>query len=210
MKQFVTLPLLFVVLTGFVLLSADGEVKSKLTDFNVYRIDDHVKITWLTKARKVIDHYMIERSRDAKKFDEYRRVPDEGEEPKDMEFFEIDSAPLPGWSYYRIREVMTNGDYAYSPIAPVFFGLDRLSKGSFIAAKSPNDPPEKLNLNQFKGNLALLVVRDQAGKEYYVNDVLDVVSGQLSVTAGKQVPAGTFIITASSIDELLGLELVAQ
>ena len=72
---------------------------------------------------------MIERSRDAKKFEAYRKVNDEGVDPKTMEFFEIDSQPLPGWSYYRIREVMSNGDSAYSNIAPVFFGpRERLSQ----------------------------------------------------------------------------------
>ena len=211
MRHLSTLLLLFISLSGFIIYSGDGGLtKSKLTDFNVYSQEDHVKITWSTKSRKDIDHFMIERSRDAKKFDAYRRVPDEGSDPKAMEFFEIDSQPLPGWSYYLIREVMVNGDSAYSQIAPVFYGMDRLTKGSYIAAKSPNDPPEKVNLNQFKGQQVLLVVRDQKGVEYYINDVLNVVSNKLIVPAGNQVPAGAYIVTASSQDELLGLQITAQ
>jgi hypothetical protein len=212
MKKLITLLLLFLVMSGFIIYSGDdgGIVKSKLTDFNVYSQDDHIKITWSTKSRKDIEYFMIERSRDAKKFEAYRKVNDEGVDPKTMEFFEIDSQPLPGWSYYRIREVMSNGDSAYSNIAPVFFGMDRLTKGTFIAAKSPNDPPEKLNLTQFKGKQVLMVVRDQSGAEYYINDVLNVISNRIVVPAGKQVPAGNFIVTASSLDELLGMQITAQ
>jgi hypothetical protein len=211
MNRLFTLVFLFVVLTGFVFYAANGGLtKSRLTDFNVYSQQDHVKITWATKSRKEIDHFWIERSRDAKTFTKYRRVPDEGDDPKAMEFFEIDSQPLPGWSYYRIREIMTNGDSAYSPIAPVFFGLDRISKGTYIAAKSPNDPPKQVSLAQFKGEQVLLVVRDVNGAEYYINDVVDVVSNKIVVPAGKQVPAGTYIVTASSMDELLGLQIVAR
>lgn len=211
MKKLLTLVSLYTVLTGFILYSGSGGlVKSKLTDYNVYSQEDHVKITWSTKSRKDIAHFMIERSRDAKTFEAYRRVPDDGDTPKQMEFFEIDSQPLPGWSYYRIKEVMTNGDHAYSAVAPVFFGLDRLSKGAYIAAKSPNDPTEKVNLSSFAGKQALLVLRDQSGKEYYLNDVIKISGGKLVVTASAQIPAGSYIITASSIDELLGLLITAQ
>lgn len=211
MNKVLTLTLFYFALTGFVLFSGDeGLTKSKLTDYNVYSEKSHVKITWSTKSRKDIDHFMIERSRDAKKFEDYRRVPDEGEDPKQMEYFEIDSQPLPGWSYYRIREILTNGDHAYSPIAPVFFGLDHLTKGSFIAAKNPNAAPEKLDLNSFAGKQALLVLRSQAGKEYYLNGSINVEAGKIIVPASAQLPADIYIITASSIDELLGLQATAK
>ena len=211
MKKLLTLLSIYIVLTGFMLYSGDGGLtKSKLTDYNVYSQEDHVKLTWSTKSRKDIAHFFIERSRDKKTFESYRKVPDDGDSPKQMEFFEIDSQPLPGWSYYRIKEVMTNGDYAYSAIAPVFFGLDRLSKGSFIAAKSPNDPPEKLSVTSFAGEPALLVLRGKTGKEFYLNDALQVSGGELVVTAGPQIPAGVYIITASSIDDLLGLKITAK
>ena len=209
MKNFSTLIIVFVLLCGFSLYP-ESLVKSFLTEFNVYSNVDHVKVTWTTKSRKEIDYFIIERSRDAKKFTPFRRVPDEGEDPKTVEFFEIDNTPLPGWSYYRIRQVLVNGDSAFSQVAPVFFGIDRISKGSFIAAKSPNDPPKKINLSQFKGQQVLLVVRDTRGAEYYVNEMLDVQANVLRVPASKQLPVGTYSITASSKDELLGLEISAQ
>ena len=55
-----------------------------------------------------------------------------------------------------------------------------------------------------------MVVRDQSGAEYYINDVLNVISNRIVVPAGKQVPAGNFIVTASSLDELLGMQITAQ
>lgn len=185
-------------------------VPSNLADFTVYSNKDHVKVTWTTHSRHKALSFVIQRSRDGKKFAKLKVISDEGNDPKTMEFFEVDNTPLPGWSYYRVAEVLASGDSAYSGVAPVFFGIDRIKRGEFIAAANPLDMVNRGNLEDFHGEQVLMVVRDAKGTEYYINQTLKVKGGRLSIQAGKEVPQGIYVITASSKDLLVGLEIFAD
>jgi len=207
--------LIFFCVLSFINLAAGvdymGLKPSKLSEFTVYSKGDHVKITWKTKSRKDIIDCTIERSRDGKNFEVLKKIGDDGVNPTSMEFFEVDNEPLPGWSYYRIGQGFSNGDYAFSEIAPIFYGMDRLRKGAVIVAKNPNDPgTTKVNLAKFNQEKVLMVARDTQGVEYYIHEMLFVKGNKLSVKATTTVPKGFYTITASSIDELLGLELIAE
>jgi hypothetical protein len=207
--------LIFFCILSFISLAAGAEYMglkpSKLSEFTVYSKGDHVKITWKTKSRKDIIDFAIERSRDGKNFEILKKIGDDGVNPTSMEFFEVDNDPMPGWSYYRIKQDFSNGDYAYSDIAPIFFGMDRLRKGEVIVAKNPNDPgTSKVNLSKFNQEKVLMVARDTQGVEYYIHEMLFVKGNKLSVKSTPLVPPGFYTITASSIDELLGLELIAE
>ncbi len=207
--------LIFFCVLSFISLAAGVDYRglkpSKLSEFTVYSKGDHVKITWKTKSRKDIIDFAIERSRDRRNFEILKKIGDEGVNPSAMEFFEVDNEPMPRWSYYRIKQEFSNGDYAYSEIAPIFFGMDRLRKGEVIVAKNPNDPgTSKVNLSKFNQEKVLMVARDTQGVEYYIHEMLFVKGNKLSVKATPLVPPGFYTITASSIDELLGLELIAE
>ncbi|MEX2597344.1 MAG: hypothetical protein WEC59_10490 [Salibacteraceae bacterium] len=208
-----------IVLLSLILLSiglsslgfkGDGGISTKISDFTVYGKKDHVKITWITTERKNVRAYNIERSRDGKKFTVLRTVESSGEKPSALEYFELDNEPLPGWSYYRLAIVDQREKHEYSGIAPVFFGLDRIKKGQYIAARNPTKDEIPVDLNRFHDEQVLLVLRDAGGMEYYVNQKLNVKGGRLNIMAGKEVPQGIYVITASSKDELIGLEIFSD
>ena len=207
--------LIFFCVLSFISLAAVieyiGLKPSKLSEFSVYSIGDHVKITWKTKSRKDIIDFTIKRSKDGKNFEVLKKIGDDGENPTSMEFFEVDNEPLPGWSYYKIKQGFSNGDYAFSEIAPIFSGMDRVRKGAVIVAKNPYDPGTiKVNLAKFDQEKVRMVARDTQGIEHYIHEMLLVKGNKLSVKATATVPKGFYAITASSIDELLGLELIAE
>lgn len=213
MKQSKVLLILFlsVALLAFSYDAGKGKVvPSKLSDFTVYGKEDHVKVTWVTHGRDEITAFEIQRSKDGRRFEALSALDDIGTAPSTMEFFEIDNTPLLGWSYYRIMQLLEKGDTAYSGIAPVFFGLDRIKKGKVIAAKNPLDEVVKVELSDFHDEQVLLVLRNADGTEYYINQKLRVKGGRLSIQAGTEVPQGIYVITASSKDELVGLEIFAD
>lgn len=185
--------------------------KSKLKDFTVYSKADHVKISWSTVNAKDIVKFIVERSHDAKKFEPLCKVEECIDQPSAMEYFEVDHSPLPGWSYYRVAQILSNGDTVYSHIAPVFFGIDRMKRGEIIVAKDPRDPGTRvIRLEEFQDERVLLVVRDSQGSEYYIHDRLQVKGSKLIIPSSHQVPQGLYTISASSRDELLGLDIIAE
>jgi len=95
-----SIALLFIIGLLFVQLAptAWNTENSKLTDFTVYGHDDHIKITWSTLSRNEIASYEIQRSRDSKRFETFKVIDGGVDEPKAMEYFEVDYEPYLGWS----------------------------------------------------------------------------------------------------------------
>ena len=164
-----SIALLFIIGLLFVQLAptALNTENSKLTDFTVYGHDDHIKITWFTLSRNEIASYEIQRSRDAKRFETFKVIDGGVDEPKAMEYFEVDYEPYLGWSYYRIKQMVANDDSAFSGVAPVFFGLDRMEKGTMIVPIDPNNPETRLvNLSDFHDQKVLLILRNYQGQAF--------------------------------------------
>ncbi len=184
---------------------------SKLTDFTVYSQEDHIKITWTTLSRHEIASYEIQRSRDAKKFETFKVLDGGVDEPKAMEYFEVDYEPYLGWSYYRIKQVVADHDSVFSGVAPVFYGLDRMEKGSMIVPIDPNNPETRLvNLSEFHDLKLLLVLRNYQGQEVYVSERLKLIDGKLVILADDKVPQGIYVVVASTRDELIGVNVIAE
>ncbi len=184
---------------------------SKLTDFTVYGQDDHIKITWTTLSRNEIASYEIQRSRDNKKFETFKVIDGGVDEPKAMEYFEVGYEPYLGWSYYRIKQIVANNDSVFSGIAPVFYGLDRMEKGTMIVPLDPNNPATRLvNLSEFHDQKVLLVLRNYQGQEVYVSERLKLIDGKLVILADDKVAQGIYVVVASTRDELIGVTIIAE
>ena len=188
----------------------EKQVPSQLEDFTVYGKLDHIKVTWLTHARDKIIGFELQKSKDGKNFKTFSKIEDVGADPNAIEYFEVDNNPFQGWSYYRILQLIEKGNTAFSGVAPVFFGLDRIKRGEYIAATKPLDQVNSVNLEDFHDEQVLLVLRDAEGTEYYVNQRIQIKGGRLSVMAGQEIPQGIYVVTAASVDKLVGLEVFAD
>ena len=208
-----SIALLFIIGLLFVQLAptALNTENSKLTDFTVYGHDDHIKITWSTLSRNEIASYEIQRSRDSKRFETFKVIDGGVDEPKAMEYFEVDYEPYLGWSYYRIKQMVANDDSAFSGVAPVFFGLDRMEKGTMIVPIDPNNPETRLvNLSDFHDQKVLLVLRNYQGQAFYISERLKQIDGKLVILADDQVAQGIYVVVASTRDELIGINIIAE
>lgn len=191
----------------FAFIPKDEPEKSSLK-FTAYVASEYVTVQWLANPRGEIKTYELERSRDGKTFEVFSTVNDKGSSPESLEFLEIDGAPYPGWSYYRIKITQDNGKEVVTHSVPLFYGMKRMIKGEPMPVGPSNGSPtvQKKYAN-IEGKEAILVLRNAEGKEYFFEAVVNLQENSLTSKSTEQVPPGNYFVTASNIDALVGLKL---
>jgi hypothetical protein len=85
-----------------------------LARFNGSLLDNAVSLSWTTAEEAGSSHFDIERSADAKEFIQLGRVQAKGNSATTQQYRFVDSKPLAGNNYYRLRMVDMNGKFEYS------------------------------------------------------------------------------------------------
>lgn len=78
-----------------------------------------VNLLWATATEQNNDYFSIERSRDGVKFDEILRTPGAGNSTERKDYSDVDTRPLSGLSYYRLRQTDFNGETTVSQVVAV-------------------------------------------------------------------------------------------
>lgn len=87
--------------------------KAELTNTNT------VKASWATASEINNEYYLVQRSSDASSWQTLFKVNAAGTSLVLNEYITIDTSPLSGLSYYRLKQVDFNGDYSFSNIESV-------------------------------------------------------------------------------------------
>lgn len=77
-------------------------------------LDNAVSLSWTTTEEAGSSHFDIERSADAREFNQLGRVQAKGESAATLQYRFVDTKPLAGNNYYRLRMVDTDGKFEYS------------------------------------------------------------------------------------------------
>ena len=93
----------------------------ELTEFKA-RYDQSVFLSWRTATETANDFFAVERSADSRTFTETGRVKGAGATAEPRNYTFTDESPLPGLSYYRLRQVDFDGQFAYSPVVAIQTG----------------------------------------------------------------------------------------
>lgn len=93
----------------------------ELIEFTAETKDDHVEIRWTTASELNNAEFIVERSADAVTFETLISVPGAGNSNVTRQYVQLDKLPLPGVSYYRLKQIDFNGEFEYSEIRPVNF-----------------------------------------------------------------------------------------
>ena len=125
-----------------------------------YTEERNVSLMWSTASETNNKEFVIERGRDGKEFLPIITLPGAGTTTVSMNYQTFDDHPLAGVSYYRLKQIDSNGDFSYSVVRRVFVGKDEFSL-------YPNPTNSVLEVNT-----------DEAGEFRLVN-----VLGQVSFTA---------------------------
>ncbi len=98
----------------------DGSLPVRLTSFKAFPDEDRsVRLTWQTASEESFQFFGIERSADALNFEEISRVGAAAAKGEHKSYIHIDSNPLAGRSYYRLRLVDLSGMTEFSRLIPV-------------------------------------------------------------------------------------------
>jgi hypothetical protein len=98
----------------------------ELADFNAYKVDDKVKITWVTLSETDNSHFVVERyDENLSNFKEIDVVYSYfGNSNEILNYHTWDNNPLIGLQFYRLRQVDYDGDESYSDYRSVNFGTN--------------------------------------------------------------------------------------
>jgi hypothetical protein len=179
-----------------------------IKSFDVYYANKTVAITWETGFDAQNGNFVIERSNDAINFEELIKVKAD-ETTADISFLEIDQAPLSGTSYYRIKQTTKEGLVIYSSIRTLK-SYDALAMEMNLVP-DPCDKNFKDELGSYSEEEILVVLRDKVGNEYYSK--INLINDECTIEAvqkGEELPAGEYVVTASSKNELYTQSIVIK
>ncbi len=136
-------PFSFTGVVTFTLASVDftNPLPIDLLSFNAKQNKETVDLDWVTATEINNDYFEIERSIDGIEFKELLRVDGSGTTSRTHEYGAVDTDPLPGLSYYRLRQIDFDGKYSVSdPVAINFSG----EKTKLVLY--PNPSADKVNI----------------------------------------------------------------
>jgi len=203
-----------VIVSGSISGSTDpcfsGVLPVELTSFNAIINDTVVDLYWSTATQLNNDYFTIERSATGENFSPVSKVNGAGTVNQQMDYFERDNYPLPGISYYRLKQTDFNGSYSYSEIVAV---KRKAISGEMSVYPNPANSGGVffIAFSEFMDEEVLVVIRDIMGKEFYSKLIIVAENNQIiAFDPDQKTPPGTYLIVASSKKELYTKKLIVK
>jgi fibronectin-binding autotransporter adhesin len=178
----------------------------ELVQFSAVRQGSNVQVAWATASEKNSDYFAVERSVNGQYFAEIARVNAHGSTTFRHDYGTLDTAPLAGLSYYRLRQVDLDGKFAYSPVATVRFDGKPVAP-SLLAYPNPATGTgfqlAALNLGSTGGTVRLL---DGLGRVVFTQTVT-AGSAETTIQPTKALASGMYIATWTTPE---GLKLTTK
>lgn len=190
-------------------LDFNSTLPIELIQFDAYLDGNKVNLEWQTASELNNDYFVIERSADGIRFDEIRIVDGAGSSNQLIQYFETDHSPLSGTSYYRLRQVDFDGSATYSQTKIIKTYAALVSELGVYP--NPTDGAFHVVLANTGEEEVLVVVRDISGKEFYSKVIITSTDQHLeAIDLQGVLPKGTYIVTASSRNELYSQKLIVK
>ena len=201
-------------LEGPLTVSNSGVLPIELIEFNAIVNEDIVEISWTTASEVNNDYFLVEKSQDALEWELAIETKGAGHSVNIINYFEIDTEPLLGLSYYRLTQVDFDGERASFNIISVEYAPD--GDGVMNIYPNPLKRGDCINI-LFKdancvGNQEILVVlRDIKGKEVYSKiEVIDCREGLIAIDKTNHLSAGTYLVVATSKNILYSKKITIE
>jgi hypothetical protein len=108
----------------------------EMLSFTARAVDNTVLLKWSTASETNNFLFMIERSKDAKYFEEIGKVKGAGNTTIASDYIFSDEHPFDGISYYRLKQADFNGVFVFSNVVSVSFGKETFA---FVTAYADYD-----------------------------------------------------------------------
>ncbi|OJV19698.1 MAG: hypothetical protein BGO21_21795 [Dyadobacter sp. 50-39] len=155
-----------------------------LARFKGSLLDNAVSLSWTTSEEAGSSHFDIERSGDAKEFVQLGRVQAKGNSTATQQYKYLDSKPLAGNNYYRLRMVDADGQFEYSRMIAIDNGASSVAfelLGNPVAGKEikfvlKNENASNVSLFDLSGK-AVRFSLSQTGNEFTLRPKSGISSG---------------------------------
>jgi len=202
MKTAITALLLTLAIQGF---STDitGNNQGSM-DFHAVYSDGNVLLTWNHPTLNGV--YVIERSNDGQIFTPVMVI-EQAAYSAEIQMKDIDSKPLKGLSYYRVKQ-MFSGRTDYSAVVPVQ-NIKKKQTANLIFPAEKEE--ENLLKKKNNGTTEIVIVEDNLGKELY-SRVKFVQTGKklVAVSLDEKLVTGEYLIIASSNNSIYSKKVLIQ
>jgi hypothetical protein len=185
----------------------------ELLDFTAYVDGHNAELRWRTATETNNDYFTIERTKDGNNYETIARVKGSGTTSSVRNYQTTDTEPLPGHSYYRLKQTDFDGKFTYSNLAPVDFETVSTENGfSIYPNPSTSGQTMRLNLTAPENEQVLVVVYDTMGKEYFSKIIITQQSGDnmLALDPNSKLASGVYYVTATTNNKVFRKKLVIQ
>ncbi|MFD1469424.1 T9SS type A sorting domain-containing protein [Hymenobacter caeli] len=158
----------------------------QLVSFTARRSGKQVNLNWVTASEKNSRSFDVERSADGRQFTAILSKAAQGTSSARTSYDAVDRQPLPGLSYYRLKQIDLDGTVAYSPVVSV------QGDGAVAIGIYPNPTAGKLTIS-------LPQALADAAPRVSISDMMGRVVKEMALPANGEVdlsalPAGTYLV----------------
>ena len=157
----------------------------RLISFTVTVLQDRVKLEWITSSEVNNDHFTIQRSANAKDWEDIEQIKAVVNSYTDSYYSAYDESPLSGQSYYRLKQTDIDGKADYSEIREIEM------KGPADIKVYPNPATDYIMVSVPGSKKLLIELFNISGQKINVPVNYQVDKASLSVAG---IPSGVYLI----------------
>lgn len=168
----------------------------ELTKFTAHQVNTKTKLEWATASENNSSNFIVERSLNGTDFTEVTTVKAAGNSNINRNYVAFDDEPVPGLSYYRLKQVDLNGEFKYSQIISS-------SKNPVASRFEPNPATDRVSFNFYSPTktTGMLQVIDITGRVIYERQQEVMEGDQMINTSLEDLQSGVYYFKVS-IDEI--------
>ncbi|MBL4577049.1 MAG: T9SS type A sorting domain-containing protein, partial [Flavobacteriales bacterium] len=154
-------------------------------------------------------YFTVERSADGLDFEFLTYLDGAGNSNSRKEYSFIDTDPLYGTSYYRLKQTDYDGNAETFPMVAVVYELEE--KMSIVVYPNPTHGKFWVDVEGAEGEEVLVVVLDMWGREHYSKIIILEDTGYtLAFDPYGKLSAGVYLIVGSSNNRLYSKKLIIR
>ncbi len=178
----------------------------ELTSFSASCGKNFVDLKWSTASELNNDYFQIERSADARNYEAIGTVDGSGNSSSSHNYSFSDEQPLPGTSYYRLKQVDFDNTYSFSNMESVNCNT---TLGLFLYP-NPSRDETHLQIESSAATTVTCVVISMSGKTIFLQEVKVIEGTNEILLDNSQVMPGVYDVAVISRDKVLHSLLVIQ
>ncbi len=181
----------------------------ELVDFKAEIKDNkYVRLFWTTASEVDNDYFTVERTTDNSEYDFIARVNSYLHNSNVLLNYEaFDYTPLQGLQYYRLKQTDFNGDFSYSDLVPVRFGL----KDPFVITSvysEANAGAVNIEFNYDSSEPLTVIITDAAGRVIATKASLSAQPGINVLRIPQNISRGLYFITLQNSEKVVSRKFV--